>query len=189
LKTGDQKKLIISFKQGLVKSGISFSNVRRVMTDLYRRFPKVGFTFKFIYLVFHCFNQVTLKDKPVPKIATPVPSNGIQCRPVPTPKPLLETVVSTAPPVTHLPRQRDASSAGVTFLTPKIQEMQTQDLEARLALAKSIKAVIEKNYKTPTGPEVILVSMTRTLFGSQIEALKALVRQFMTALKVPFEPK
>jgi hypothetical protein len=67
--------------------------------------------------------------------------------------------------------------------------MQTQDLEARLALARSIKDVIEKNFKPPTGPETLVVSMTRTLFGSQIEALKALVRQFMTAMKVPFEPK
>jgi hypothetical protein len=126
------------------------------------------------------------KRKPVP--TTPVPSNG--SRPIPVPQPLLEAVaVSAAPSVAHLPRQREAGSAVVTFLTPKIQEMQTQDLDARLALARSITAVIKKNYKTPEGPEMHVVSMTRTLFDKQIEALKALVRQFMTALKIPFDPK
>ena len=126
----------------------------------------------------------------MPKNTTSVPSNGILSRPIPVPQPLLETVaVSAAPSETYLPRQREASSGGVTFLTPKIQEMQTQDLDARLVLARSITAVIKKNYKTPEGPEMHVVSMTRALFGNQIEALKALVRQFMTALKVPFDPK
>jgi hypothetical protein len=45
-----------------------------------------------------------------------------------------------------------------------------------------------KNFNVPKGPEMHALNMTRTLFGS-IDALKALVTQFMTALNIPFDPK
>ncbi len=142
------------------------------MTDLYRRFPKVGFTFKFIFWFFIASIRSRLKTSQCQRQSLRMVFKVDLC---PALNLCWKQLCLLHPPVTHLPRQRDASSAGVTFLTPKSQEMQTQDLEARLALARSIKAVIEKNYKPPTGPETLVVSMTRTLFCSQIEALKALV--------------
>jgi hypothetical protein len=70
---------------------------------------------------------------------------------------LLKTAAAAAILVTDPPRQREASSAGVTFITSKIQELQTPELDARLALARSITAVIKKNYEVPAGPEILCV--------------------------------
>jgi hypothetical protein len=97
------------------------------------------------------------------------------------PKPLQKTVVAAPPPV-------EIACVSVIHLTSSIQELKTSDLDARLALARSITTVIKKNFKVPEGPEMHVHTMTRTLFGSQIDALKALVRQFMTALKCPLDP-
>ncbi len=77
----------------------------------------------------------------------------------------------------------------VIRLTSSIQVLITSDLDARLALARSITTVIKKNFNVPPGPEMHVVTMTRTFFGAEIDALKALVTQFMTALQCKFEPK
>ena len=103
-------------------------------------------------------------------------------------KALLKTVVAAAPPVEHASTSEEQVSA--IRLTSSLQELITSDLDARLALARSITTVIKKNFPVPKGPEMHVLTMTRTLFGSQIDALKALVmQQFMTALKIPFDPK
>jgi hypothetical protein len=105
----------------------------------------------------------------------------------PQTKPLLQKVVAAAPPVDLA--STSVEQVSVIRLTSSLQELKTSDLDARLALARSITTVIRKNFGVPTGPEMNVVTMTRTLFGSQIEALKALVRQFMTALKIQFDPR
>jgi hypothetical protein len=102
-------------------------------------------------------------------------------------KPLLKTVVAAAPIVELA--STSVEQVSVIRLTSSIQELKTSDLNARLALARSITTVIKKNFNVPKGPEMNVLTMTRSLFGSQIDALKALVTQFMTALKIPFDSK
>jgi hypothetical protein len=98
---------------------------------------------------------------------------------------LLKTVVAAAPLVELASTVERVS---VIRLTSTIQELKTSDLDARLVLARSITAVIKKNFNVPAGPEMNVLTMNRSLFGSQIDALKALVRLFMTALKCPWDP-
>jgi hypothetical protein len=93
-----------------------------------------------------------------------------------------------AVPTVELP-SASVEQVSVIRLTSSLLELKTPDLHARIALARSITTVIKKNFNVPTGPEMNVVNMTRALFGSQIDALKALVTQFMTALKIPFDPK
>jgi hypothetical protein len=100
---------------------------------------------------------------------------------------LLKTVVAAAPPVGLA--STSVEQVSVIYLTSSLQELKTSDLDARLALARSITTVIKKNFNVPKGPEMHVITMTRTLFASQIDALKALVMQFMTALKISFDPK
>jgi hypothetical protein len=100
------------------------------------------------------------------------------------PKPLQKTVVAAALPVEHAEDQ-----VSVIRLTSSLQELKTSDLDARLALARSITTVIKRNYQTPKGPEMNVQTMTRTLFGPQIDALQALVKQFLTALNISIDPR
>jgi hypothetical protein len=56
LKPAEQIKVIDSFKAGLLNSGITVANSCRVITDLYKRLPKVRFTFFFgIFLLIFYF--------------------------------------------------------------------------------------------------------------------------------------
>ncbi len=100
-------------------------------------------------------------------------------------------MANAAPRARHASTQQDACvPVPIKRLTSKIQELQVgSDQEARLGLARSITAVIKKNYKVPAGPEMNVVTMTRTFFGAEIDALKALVTQFMTALNCKFNPR
>ena len=86
-----------------------------------------------------------------------------------------------AAPTVELP-STSVEQVSVIRLTSSLRQLKTSDLDARLALARSITTVIKNNFNVPKGPEMHVRNMTRALFGSQIDALKALVTQFMTAL-------
>ncbi len=132
-------------------------------------------------------------QQPVVLSTAPAPAPAPAPPPLPPPSSSSSSSFSSAVrqavvPASLLPEHSQAIPAIPVSLTSKIQEMRSCQ-EVRIALARSITDVIKKNYKVPVGPEMSIVTMTRTLFSKQIDGLKDLIKDFMTLMKIDFEPK